>query len=129
LFGIEKSKEDIGDEPTSTTAILKLGAPKTKIKIGEETETRATASNADGTYSQRSCIIKIENSAVVSFTGRDVDNAAGDNITINFQDGVAAVKIKGVSKGKTNIIAKSNIEEKELIDKINIEVIETVSAS
>jgi hypothetical protein len=129
LFGIEKSKEDIGDAPTSTTAILKLGAPITKIKIGEETEIRATASNADGTYSQGSCKIKIENSAVVSFTDRNVDDAAGDNITINFQDGVAAVKIKGVSKGKTNIIAESNIEEKELSDKINIEVIETVSAS
>jgi hypothetical protein len=129
LFGIEKSKEDIGDAPTSTTAILKLGAPITKIKIGEETEIRATASNADGTYSQGSCKIKIENSAVVSFTDRNVDNAAGDNIIINFQDGVVAVKIKGVSKGKTNIIAESNIEEKELSDKINIEVIETVSAS
>jgi hypothetical protein len=129
LFGIEKSKEDIGDEPTSTTAILKLGAPITKIKIGEETEIRATASNADGTYSQGSCKIKIENSAVVGFTDRNVADAAGDNITINFQDGVAAVKIKGVSKGKTNIIAESNIEEKELSDKINIEVIETVSAS
>ena len=129
LFGIEKSKEDIGDEPTSTTAILKLGAPTTKIKIGEETEIRATASNSDGIYSQGFCKIKIENSAVVSFTGRDVDNATGDNITLNFQDGVAAVKIKGVSKGKTNIIAESNIEEKELIDKINIEVIETVSTS
>ena len=129
LFGIEKSKEDIGDAPTSTTAILKLGAPITKIKIGEETEIRATASNADGTYSQGSCKIKIENSAVVSFTDRNVDNAAGDNITINFQDGVVVVKIKGVSKGKTNIIAESNIEEKELSDKINIEVIETVSAS
>jgi hypothetical protein len=129
LFGIEKSKEDIGDAPTSTTAILKLGAPITKIKIGEETEIRATASNADGTYWQGSCKIKIENSAVVSFTDRNVDNAAGDNIIINFQDGVVAVKIKGVSKGKTNIIAESNIEEKELSDKINIEVIETVSAS
>jgi hypothetical protein len=129
LFGIEKSKEDIGDAPTSTTAILKLGAPITKIKIGEETEIRATASNADGTYSQGSCKIKIENSAVVSFTDRNVDNAAGDKITINFQDGVVVVKIKGVSKGKTNIIAESNIEEKELSDKINIEVIETVSAS
>jgi hypothetical protein len=128
LFGIEKSKEDIGDAPTSTTAILKLGAPITKIKIGEETEIRATASNADGTYWQGSCKIKIENSAVVSFTDRNVDDAAGDNITINFQDGVAAVKIKGVSKGKTNIIAESNIEEKELSDKINIEVIETVSS-
>jgi hypothetical protein len=128
LFGIEKSKEDIGDAPTSTTAILKLGAPITKIKIGEETEIRATASNADGTYSQGSCKIKIENSAVVSFTDRNVDNAAGDNIIINFQDGVVAVKIKGVSKGKTNIIAESNIEEKELSDKINIEVIETVSS-
>jgi hypothetical protein len=128
LFGIAKRKEDIGDEPTSTTAILKLGAPITKIKIGEETEIRATASNADGTYWQGSCKIKIENSAVVSFTDRNVDDAAGDNITINFQDGVAAVKIKGVSKGKTNIIAESNIEEKELSDKINIEVIETVSS-
>jgi hypothetical protein len=129
LFGIEKSKEEIGDEPTATTAILKLGAPITKIKIREETEIRATASNADGTYSQGSCKIKIENSAVVSFTDRNVDDAAGDNITINFQDGVAAVKIKGVSKGKTDIIAESNIEEKELRDKINIEVIETVSVS
>jgi hypothetical protein len=129
LFGIEKSKEEIGDEPTATTAILKLGAPITKIKIGEETEIRATASNADGTYSQGSCKIKIENPAVVSFAGQNVDNAAGDNITVNFQDGVAAVKIKGVSKGKTDIIAESNIEEKELSDKINIEVIETVSAS
>lgn len=128
LFGIAKRKEDIGDEPTSTTAILKLGAPITKIKIGEETEIRATASNADGTYSQGSCKIKIENSAVVNLTDRNVDDAAGDNITINFQDGVAAVKIKGVSKGKTNIIAESNIEEKELSDKINIEVIETVSS-
>jgi hypothetical protein len=129
LFGIEKSKEEIGDEPTATTAILKLGAPITKIKIGEETEIRATASNADGTYSQGSCKIKIENPAVVSFSGQNVDNAAGDNITVNFQDGVAAVKIKGVSKGKTNIIAESNIEEKELSDRINMEVIEAVSAS
>jgi hypothetical protein len=129
LFGIEKSKEERGDEPTATTAILKLGAPITKIEIGEETEIRATASNADGTYSQGSCKIKIENPAVVSFSGQNVDNAAGDNITVNFQDGVAAVKIKGVSKGKTNIIAESNIEEKELSDRINMEVIEAVSAS
>ena len=129
LFGIEKSKEDIGDEPTSTTAALKLSAPITKIKIGEETEIRATASNADGTYSQGSCKIKIESPTVASFTGQNVDNTAGDNITINFQDGVAAVKIKGVSKGKTNIIAVSDIDEKELSDKINIEVIEAVSAS
>jgi hypothetical protein len=54
LFGIDKRKDDMGDEPTpAANASLKLGASTTKINAGEDLEIRATASNIDGTYAER----------------------------------------------------------------------------
>jgi hypothetical protein len=46
------------------------------------------------------------------------------SIAVNFQNGIATAKVKGVSKGKTDIIALSKIDEKDLSDKFTIEVTE-----
>ena len=130
LFGIAKRKEDMGDEPTpAANAILKLGTQKTKIEMNkEDLEIRAIASNADGIYAQGSCKFKIENAAVARFTVHNDDETA-DDITVNFQDGVATAKVKGISKGKTDIIAVSKIDDKDLSDIIAIEVTESTSPS
>jgi hypothetical protein len=130
LFGIAKRKEDMGDEPTpAANAILKLGAQKTKIEMNkEDLEIRAIASNSDGTYAQGSCKFKIENAAVARFTVHNDDETA-DDITVNFQDGVATAKVKGISKGKTDINAVSKIDDKDLSDRIAIEVTESTSPS
>jgi hypothetical protein len=123
LFGIAKRKEDIGDEPTpAANASLKLGASTTKIKAGEELEIRATASNIEGTYAQGSSNFKIQNTAIAIFTSQNVDAGTEDNIAVNFQNGIATARLKGVSKGKTDVIAASKIDEKDLTDKLTIEV-------
>jgi hypothetical protein len=123
LFGIAKRKDEMGDEPTpAANASLKLGASTTKIKTGEELEIRATASNIDGTYAQGSSNFKIENIAIVIFTSQNVDAGTEDNIAVNFQNGIATARLKGVSKGKTDVIATSKIDEKDLTDKLTIEV-------
>jgi hypothetical protein len=115
LFGIAKRKE--------------LGAQKTKIEMNkEDLEIRAIASNSDGTYAQGSCKFKIENAAVARFTVHNDDETA-DDITVNFQDGVATAKVKGISKGKTDINAVSKIDDKDLSDRIAIEVTESTSPS
>ena len=94
----------------------------------EDLEIRAIASNADGTYAQGSCKFKIENAAVAIFTVHNDDETA-DDITVNFQDRVATAKVKGISKGKTDIIAVSKIDDKDLSDIIAIEVTESASPS
>jgi hypothetical protein len=130
LFGIAKRKEDMGDEPTpAANASLNLGASTTKIKAGEELEIRAIASNIDGTYAQGSSNFKIENPTVAVFTSQKVDGGTEDNIAVNFQNGIATAKVKGVSKGKTDIIALSKIDEKDLSDKFTIEVTENGSTA
>lgn len=123
LFGIAKRKDEMGDEPTpAANASLKLGASTTKIKAGEELEIRATASNIDGTYAQGSSIFKIQNTTIAIFTSQNVDAGIEDNIAVNFQNGIATARLKGVSKGKTDVIAASKIDEKDLTDKLTIEV-------
>jgi hypothetical protein len=123
LFGIAKRKDEMGDEPTpAANASLKLGASTTKIKAGEELEIRATASNIDGTYAQGSSNFKIQNTTIAIFTGQNVDAGIEDNIAVNFQNGIATARLKGVSKGKTDVIAASKIDEKDLTDKLTIEV-------
>lgn len=123
LFGIAKRKDEMGDEPTpAANASLKLGASTTKIKAGEELELRATASNIDGTYAQGSSNFKIQNTTIAIFTSQNVDAGIEDNIAVNFQNGIATARLKGVSKGKTDVIASSKIDEKDLTDKLTIEV-------
>jgi hypothetical protein len=123
LFGIAKRKDEMGDEPTpAANASLKLGASTTKIKAGEELEIRATASNIDGTYAQGSSNFKIQNTTIAIFTSQNVDAGIEDNIAVNFQNGIATARLKGVSKGKTDVIAASKIDEKDLTDKLTIEV-------
>lgn len=123
LFGIAKRKDEMGDEPTpAANASLKLGASTTKIKAGEELELRATASNIDGTYAQGSSNFKIQNTTIAIFTSQNVDAGIEDNIAVNFQNGIATARLKGVSKGKTDVIAASKIDEKDLTDKLTIEV-------
>lgn len=123
LFGITKRKDEMGDEPTpAANASLKLGASTTKIKAGEELELRATASNIDGTYAQGSSNFKIQNTTIAIFTSQNVDAGIEDNIAVNFQNGIATARLKGVSKGKTDVIAASKIDEKDLTDKLTIEV-------
>jgi hypothetical protein len=123
LFGIAKRKDEMGDEPTpAANASLKLGASTTKIKTGEELEIRATASDIDGTYAQGSSNFKIENTAIAIFTSQNVDAGTEDNIAVNFQNGIATARLKGVSKGKTDVIAASKIDVKDLTDKLTIEV-------
>jgi hypothetical protein len=130
LFGIAKREDDMGDEPTpAANASLKIGASTTKINAGEELEIRATASNIDGTYAQGSSKFKIENPAVAIFTSQNVDGGTEDDISVSFQNGVATAKVKGVNKGKTDIIAVSKIDEKDFTDKITIEVTESISAA
>jgi hypothetical protein len=130
LFGIAKREDDMGDEPTpAANASLKIGASTTKINAGEELEIRATASNIDGTYAQGSSKFKIENPAVAIFTSQNVDGGTEDDISVSFQNGVATAKVKGVIKGKTDIIAVSKIDEKDFTDKITIEVTESISAA
>jgi hypothetical protein len=131
LFGIAKRKEDMGDEPTpAANANLKLGASTTKIKAGEELEIRATASKMDGTYAQGSGNFKIENPVVAVFAGQNVGGGGTeDTVAINFQNGIATAKVRGVSKGKTDINAVSKIDEKDLSDKFTIEVTEGESAA
>jgi hypothetical protein len=130
LFGIAKREDDMGDEPTpAANASLKIGASTTKINTGEELEIRATASNIDGTYAQGSSKFKIENSAVAIFTSQNVDGGTEDDISVSFQNGVATAKVKGVNKGKTDIITVSKIDEKDFTDKITIEVTESISAA
>ena len=123
LFGIAKRKDEMGDEPTpAANASLKLGASTTKIKAGEELEIRATASNIDGTYAQGSSNLKIQNTTIAIFTSQNVDAGIEDNLAVNFQNGIATARLKGVSKGKTDVIAASKIDEKDLTDKLTIEV-------
>jgi hypothetical protein len=123
LFGIAKRKDEMGDEPTpAANASLKLGASTTKIKAGEELEIRATASKIDGTYAQGSNNFKIQNTTIAIFTRQNVDAGIEDNIAVNFQNGIATARLKGVSKGKTDVIAASKIDEKDLTDKLTIEV-------
>jgi hypothetical protein len=130
LFGIAKREDDMGDEPTpAANASLKIGASTTKINTGEELEIRATASNIDGTYAQGSSKFKIENPAVAIFTSQNVDGGTEDDISVSFQNGVATAKVKGVNKGKTDIITVSKIDEKDFTDKITIEVTESISAA
>lgn len=130
LFGIAKREDDMGDEPTpAANASLKIGASTTKINAGEELEIRATASNIDGTYAQGSSKFKIENPAVAIFTSQNVDGGTEDDISVSFQNGVATAKVKGVNKGKTDIITVSKIDEKDFTDKITIEVTESISAA
>ena len=130
LFGIAKREDDVGDEPTpAANASLKIGASTTKINAGEELEIRATASSIDGTYAQGSSKFKIENPAVAIFTGQNVDGGTEDDISVSFQNGVATAKVKGVNKGKTDIIAVSKIDEKDFTDKITIEVTESITAA
>jgi hypothetical protein len=128
LFGIAKRKDEMGDEPTSTAnASLKLGASTTKINVGEELEIRATALNIDGTYAEGSSKFKIENPAIAIFTSQKVDVGAEDNIGVDFQNGIATAKVKGVSKGKTDVIAASKIDERDLTEKLTIEVTDSES--
>jgi hypothetical protein len=130
LFGIAKREDNMGDEPTpAANASLKIGASTTKINTGEELEIRATASNIDGTYAQGSSKFKIENPAVAIFTSQNVDGGTEDDISVSFQNGVATAKVKGVNKGKTDIITVSKIDEKDFTDKITIEVTESISAA
>jgi hypothetical protein len=128
LFGIAKRKDEMGDEPTSTAnASLKLGASTTKINVGEELEIRATALNIDGTYAEGSSKFKIENPAIAIFTSQKVDVGTEDNIGVDFQNGIATAKVKGVSKGKTDVIAASKIDERDLTEKLTIEVTDSES--
>lgn len=128
LFGITKTKEDIGDEPTPTAnANLKLTAQATRIEVGKDLEIRATASSGDGTYAQGSIKFSIENSTVARFINNNLNEDTANIITVNFQNGLATAKIKGINKGKTEIIAVSKIDDKDLSDKITIEVIESPS--
>jgi hypothetical protein len=130
LFGIAKREDDMGDEPTpAANASLKIGASTTKINTGEELEIRATASNIDGTYAQGSSKFKIENPAVAIFTSQNVDGGTEDDISVSYQNVVATAKVKGVNKGKTDIITVSKIDEKDFTDKITIEVTESISAA
>jgi hypothetical protein len=126
LFGITKTKEDIGDEPTPTAnANLKLTAQATRIEVGKDLEIRATASSGDGTYAQGSIKFSIENSTVARFINNNLNEDTANIITVDFQNGLATAKIKGINKGKTEIIAVSKIDDKDLSDKITIEVIES----
>jgi hypothetical protein len=128
LFGIDKRKDDMGDEPTpAANASLKLGASTTKINAGEDLEIRATASNIDGTYAEGSSTFKIENPAIAIFTSQNIDIGTANNIAVNFQNGIATAKVKGVSKGKTDVIAASKIDERDLTDKLTIEVTDSES--
>jgi hypothetical protein len=128
LFGIAKRKDEMGDEPTPTAnASLKVGASTTKINVGEELEIRATASNIDGTYAEGSSKFKIENPAIAIFASQNVDGGTEDNITVNFQNGIATAKVKGFSKGKTDVIAATKIDERDLTDKLTIEVTDSES--
>jgi hypothetical protein len=130
LFGIDKRKEELGDESTpAVNASLKLGASTTKIKAGQELEIRATASNIDGTYAEGSSKFKIENPTIAILTNQNVEGGIEDNISVNFQNGIATVKVKGISEGRTNIIAISKINEKDLTDKLTIEVTDSESDS
>ena len=130
LFGIAKSKEDMGDEPTpAANASLKLGAQKNKIRVGEEIEVRAIATNIDGTYAQGTCKFKIENPAVASFTDPNGGSMTKESIDASFQNGLATAKVKGFSEGETDIIALSQIDEKDFSDKFTIEVTESASAT
>lgn len=121
LFGIKKTEEDKGDEPTSRNrAGIKIGVPKTKIHINEEIDLRADITTADGAYADNiQTSFSVDNPNVVTIK----NSSDGKTLAIDSKEGLASITIKGANKGKSLISAIAKLNGENIDDKIEIDVI------
>ncbi len=120
LFGIEKKKGEIGDEPMEETNI-KLSATKNEIKKGESLELHARVTKSDGTPANKVQVyfgISNSNVALEAPYEKETDS-----------NGIANIKLTGNSKGETHVTGTTTVDDETIADIIVIKVKEADSST
>jgi hypothetical protein len=120
-FGIKKTEAERGESPVKKYQPgIKLSAPKTEIKVGEEMNLEVDVNKSDGSPAENIPVhFAISDSTIAEFA-EDVSNKKTDD------KGDSSAKIKGKSASKVDVsvsvtsTVEEEMEEEEVTKKIKV---------